>query len=530
MLYRLRPKWKVVEIIQFIRQNDKRKKAFGEWSDYQLAQAILASAHCATLLLSENSQGDLNGICIAEFEDSYRMHVVGIVTSEPGVFTDMLSYWKQQFPGWTLTANRSGKPKIYNFTMHNQALYEICLKKAQEIVANVKAAYPHCEGVMCGGDPPAPTANESTAAMLQAYSEHLPELSRVTAEQLLPFAQAQQHANAVINPQQLALQTQLYQQFGPQLNEIGNQIARQNAVAQAGTDLAVLQGPGNELIKQGLAAQQLVDPEFFRTRALASDKTAELLNSVNLGGLSGGERAEIERSTARDNAARGIEAPTATSTVSNAMNFGNALNNKRAVLANAINTATSFLPASKTGIDPFQVATGRSGTANTGENKFTGTNDVGGAGTQLANNVLGQIGSFQNTAMGINANRRDSLDRFGQVMDSTLGNIKCCFNFFEALDGPLPWFVREERDRYYQSEPDVARGYLWMSRWLVPAMQKSALVKDLVKTLMVLPIVQRGGWLKCVEGYRHGWIFEPHKKFWFAVWRFCGKHFGKKEI
>jgi hypothetical protein len=103
----------------------------------------------------------------------------------------------------------------------------------------------------------------------------------------------------------------------------------------------------------------------------------------------------------------------------------------------------------------------------------------------------------------------------------------CCFNFIEALDGPLPWFVREERDRYYKSEPLVAKGYVWMSKWLVPMMQHSQTVKDLVRELMVYPIVQRGGWLKSVDGFRHGWIYEPYKKFWFAVWHFCGKHFTR---
>ena len=531
MLYRYCPGRTAKEELEFIRRFDKSGRAFGKWTNTELYIELARAITFNRILYSENSQGELNGICVGRDVDPNRMRIVGIVTSEPNVFREMLTYWKTNFPLWTIETKIRGKEKTLEFTSpmnieQQRALFDICFDKAKQIVSNVKASYPGAEGLQCGGDPPAPTTNESMASILEAYKANLPGLSNVIQQELLPMAQAQQNASAIINPQQAALQAELYAKYGPQLNQIGNQIAQQNAMSQATSDLNVLKGPGQELIKQGIEAQKLADPEFYTARAQTGDAVSKLLSSIDLSGLSGGERAEVERSLNRDNVARGTNAtPTATSTVANAMTFGNALNNKRAQMNQAIQTATGFMGGAKSGVDPFQVATGRSSNNNTGESKFTGVQDVSQAGLNFGNNVLNQAGQMQQTAMGINANRRDSLDRFNQTFQGTVGSI-CCFNFFEALDGPLPRFVREERDRYYKEEPIVAKGYLWMSKWLVPLMQKSPLIKTLVQELMVYPIIQRGGWLKCVDGYRHGWIYESTWRSWKAIWKFCGKHFA----
>lgn len=526
MLYRSRPQHSAQDIYEFIRKHDTQGKAFGNWAVGQIVILITECIMFDRILLSENSQGELNGVCLGRDLAPKTIHITGIVCSEPGVFHEMLRYWKNNFPGYKLSARRHGLMKQFDFNDEHSMLFAMCMEQAARIIKSEKERHPFCEGVMCGGDPPAPTANESMASILSAYQQNLPGLSAAIQKELLPMAQAQQDASAAINPQQAKLQADLYAQYGPQLNKIGSDIAAQNAMAQAQSDLGVLQGPGQELIKQGIEAQKLADPEFYATRAATSKGVNDLLGSIDVNGLSGGERAEVERSLNRDNAKRGVnDTPTNTSTVQNAMTFGNALSGKRQQMMQAIQSASGFLQNARSGIDPFQVATGRSSGQNTGENKFTGVQDVSQAGLNFGNNVLNQTGQMQQTAMGINANRRDSLDRFNQTFQGTVGSI-CCFNFFEALDGPLPWFVREERDRYYKDEPVVAEGYLWMSKWLVPLMQHSKLAKTLVQELMVYPIIQRGGWLKCIEGYRHGWIYENHWKCWKSIWRFCGKHFA----
>lgn len=99
----------------------------------------------------------------------------------------------------------------------------------------------------------------------------------------------------------------------------------------------------------------------------------------------------------------------------------------------------------------------------------------------------------------------------------------CCFIFLESYHGKLPWWVRFCRDYYYARQPDVARGYKRMAKWLVPMMRRSRIVRGIVWRFMVKPITEYGGYLCNVPGYKDGWRFEPFKNFWFWSWSKLGR-------
>src|SRR5439155_20956096 len=86
------------------------------------------------------------------------------------------------------------------------------------------------------------------------------------------------------------------------------------------------------------------NPEFYKTREQASDKLGELLSSINLGNAN----PEAERLVGQEAARTGnLATPSATSTVSNALSFGNELQKRRNALGQALGTASGFLPASQ---------------------------------------------------------------------------------------------------------------------------------------------------------------------------------------
>lgn len=256
--------------------------------------------------------------------------------------------------------------------------------------------------------------------MLQAYIENLPGLVRTTGEQITPYGQAQLQSQQELAPQWAALQSELYDTYGGELNRIGADILKQNALAQAGSDLAVVEGPGRELVRQGLETQRIADPEFFAAREKAGAQVGNLLDSINLGGLSGSERAEMERALAQEQGMRGLSsAPSNIAALEAANQFGSALQRKRTALGEALNTASQFMQGSRTGVDAFQVATGRASMPNPGNAQFLGANQNAGQDVMaMGNNFMGEIGQNQRTAMDINANRRDSLDRVTGVMGS----------------------------------------------------------------------------------------------------------------
>lgn len=296
--------------------------------------------------------------------------------------------------------------------------------------------------VLRGGDDPAPQSGvESTDAMMAALIKNLPDLTRVTGENILPLEQARINASRAITPQENQLALDTYRQFGPILNQIGNQISRDNQLAAVGSDAATL-AKANEtgLVDAALALQRKADPEFYKMREALGRQGTSLLESFGGAGLSGSESEEIARGLNRTNVAGGVnDIGSPTAAIRNAMTFGQAGQNRRNSLAQALATTSQAMQGTKSGFDPFQVATGRSAfSGNTGENKFAGSQTSGlGQNTMgLTTNLLSQAGENQRLSQNINSQRRDSLDRFG----ATFGTV---MNGIGAVTRPGCWVARE---------------------------------------------------------------------------------------
>lgn len=286
-----------------------------------------------------------------------------------------------------------------------------------------------------GGDPAAPPVEDSTNNMLQAFVQNYPDLLRVTDAGAVPAAQSQLAATQATAPAIAALNAQLYNTYGTQLGATSDAIATQQAQDAAKSNLDVINGAGGQSALAADALQRQIDPEYYKSRADISSSLGNLLGSVDLSGnLSGGENEAIARSLAQDNNNRGIapNTPSQTATVNDALTYGNAAYNRKQAAQNtltqALNAGSSFLPAAKS-IDAFQTATGNpSGNAtNAAANaQFTGTsasNGAANAATSLGSNLLGQIGTLTSQQNDIDANRRDSLDRFNQSFSSVVGSL-----------------------------------------------------------------------------------------------------------
>lgn len=281
-----------------------------------------------------------------------------------------------------------------------------------------------------GGDKPAPSTTESTAHMLEAYTRYLPELMRVTNAELPAAAQTQVDIAQQTSPALAELQARLYGQYAPEMAGVANNIARDQALSQAGTDAQVLQGPGTELVRSARELQREEDPEYYQNRTLLSNRLGDLVNSIDLtGGISGGEREELQRAQNRQNQQRGIATnPSQTAALENAMQFGQAAYQRQGQqqdrLGQALNVGSGMLPTLRSGTDVFQVATGRSSQPNNGLGQFQGVNtQLGQSGMDTTNNFLNQTGQLTQQANQINSQRRDSLDRFNETWSGVVGSL-----------------------------------------------------------------------------------------------------------
>jgi hypothetical protein len=100
--------------------------------------------------------------------------------------------------------------------------------------------------------------------------------------------------------------------------------------------------------------------------------------------------------------------------------------------------------------------------------------------------------------------------------------LSCCFIFLEALNGKLPWYVRWGRE-CYRTENRI-RGYRWLAKRLVPAMQRWALVKQVVNSLIVKPFLR---WGEALYITRKPSVWKPYCWAWFHAWSFIGWVGGK---
>lgn len=362
---------------------------------------------------------------------------------------------------------------------------------------------------VAGGDPPPNTHGESTGEMMQAWIQYLPQLLQTQANTTNSLAPANEQASL-----------DLARQYLPQFTALGTAQQGQQQTGQAANDLATLQGPGKDLNKAVLDAQTQVDQPYYQERQQTADALTKLMTSLETptGHLSGGENAAIERSLNQDNNERGIVAPTATSTVQNAMTYGAAANAKKqqqqGAITQAVGAATGAMPASKSGIDVLQTTIGRPSTNNVGVSQFGGTQSQAASNNQQSGALMNTIGTNMANAQNINANRRDALDRATGVVGSLPS---CCWLFRAKYGREIPMAVRLSRDAHYT--PARRAGYRIMSKAVVPWMKFRA-VRVLLDLALFAPLTKHAQWL-CGEN-RYGWLFTPFAMFWLTAWSVLG--------
>jgi hypothetical protein len=71
------------------------------------------------------------------------------------------------------------------------------------------------------------------------------------------------------------------------------------------------------------------------------------------------------------------------------------------------------------------------------------------------------------------------------------------------------------------------KGYISMSRWLVPAMRVSGFSRKLANHLLVKPLTKYGEWYYGKN--KLGWVYWPVKQIWFKIWELTGKQNARKQ-
>ena len=200
-----------------------------------------------------------------------------------------------------------------------------------------------------GGGVSSASPQATPQQLADIYTSNLPAMLGVTAGQSTPTAQAVANASAAANPIYTQSGLTQLQQLAPGYQQAGANLATQ----QAGTTTGLLNGAGGQAAQAATNLSNNLNPVQQASNAQATN----LLNSVNLNGLSAGEQNATERSLNQSNYATGnLGLDNATNAVANAMNFGGAFNNKLGILGSALGSAGGVASNQNTFAQPVATA------------------------------------------------------------------------------------------------------------------------------------------------------------------------------
>jgi len=276
---------------------------------------------------------------------------------------------------------------------------------------------------------PGTDVNEMLGAAYDNAPQFLQLLNDASNANIMPAAQANLAAAQQVTPQYDQLLTQLLGEYAPQLAQIGLQTGQQIQQGQANANAAVANSTGGQgALQAAINADKTANPEFYTSRANESNALSSLL-STDVAGLSGQlnptEITAIGQSIAQQGNQTGtFNTPSAIQTTANAMNYGNAVYNRQEQakndLSSALGQATSFLPASQSGVggmNAWNIATGGANTATNTAAGATGlfsgtTNTSGGANTSALSSALGSVvggsSSTYNSGLAENASKENT--------------------------------------------------------------------------------------------------------------------------
>jgi hypothetical protein len=258
--------------------------------------------------------------------------------------------------------------------------------------------------------------------LINLYTQSFPQMLQTTVGQAPTTANALAGAAAGANPIYTAAGLSQLQNLAPGYQQAGANLATNQAQSTTG----LLAGAGGQAAQAATNLSNTLNP----VQGAANTQATNLVNSINLNGLSGGEQAATERSLNQSNYATGnLGLDNATNAVSNAMNFGNALQAKRTALGSALGTAGNIASNQNTFVNPVGTAIGAGNVSNNfGLGTFNPTQ---------ANNTLTAPLTFGSSVFSPTASNASASNFYGSNNNQMAQGGICCFIFMEAFNGDI---------------------------------------------------------------------------------------------
>jgi hypothetical protein len=266
-----------------------------------------------------------------------------------------------------------------------------------------------------GGDRP----SKAAAQDIQRIQANLPAFLQTYYDQLPLAAQAQLAADMATTPGYAELGSNLYGQYMPEYAQVGRDELAKDALSAAQTEYDIASGSGSDLAQLAMQLQRAEDQPYYDSRDLVARGMADFFSGQNPNALSGAERAEMEKTTARQVGYN----PSAMNFAAGAMNTGQALQEKQSRFADNVAKMSSAVKPLQSGMDMTKIATGRSTQANPSIGAFQlPSTGQGQWAVQPANQYTSNL---QNYTLQRNMLQGSAGDMAASMVGSFVGGVMC---------------------------------------------------------------------------------------------------------
>lgn len=116
----------IKKLTAFVLDNRRGTKAFKDWKESEIEQALRTSFYGGCMLYSEDGEGKVTGLVHGEAKVDEKLFVVSnILTTHPNAIKNFLITFDKMFPGFKLAGRRYGKMKSYKMNSFRRHLLKI---------------------------------------------------------------------------------------------------------------------------------------------------------------------------------------------------------------------------------------------------------------------------------------------------------------------------------------------------------------------------------------------------------------------
>ncbi len=285
--------------------------------------------------------------------------------------------------------------------------------------------------------------NEATKDIMQAVTKYFPGYADAINSKTADTAKTQLAADQAVSPGYAELAQELFKTYGPENARTAAEVEGIANKAASERELDLAQTTGRELVKEADASQRMLDGEFYQGREQLGNAIGKYINA-NDPNLTETESEAMRRGMGRTS----FNPQSAMDTAKNMFLFGKEGQEKARSFGDVITNTAAALPAMRSTLPGFEIATRRQVGSTGQERTPTGTQGSGSQTYGMGSQLLGQVGNVKYAEMSKQKSLLENVTGWGEFGGKVIGAVgggMMCWVAREVYgEGNLNWLLFRE--------------------------------------------------------------------------------------